>query len=316
MFGGAVFLTCMVLVFSPPALAETDSGPTFEEIEIDLQAAALWMLDQPDAVRQAAGLLMQQKLESSSSRTRENPEALEARIAELLFRSKDPLNLALLAAVCNQTGIQNRCIKLGLADAINIHDQGNAISLASLYAEDPDGLQNALLSMQKVDDYIFAIAEVWDRALEDYLKVGRDTERHMLASFQALAIVQAISIPGYSRLSSSCRQETGESAIAMACARISELARHSSNSLILRMIGFGIARERALAAGDEALAEQIGSEQKDLQNRVICIHQQVPESHWRESNDTSSNWIRSAAELGEVGATEALGTHYNVDCPT
>ena len=176
--------------------------------------------------------------------------------------------------------------------------------------------KNALLSTRKVDDYLFPIAEIWDRALEEFLDVGTDTERHMLASFGASAIVNAVSIPGYSGLRGSCEDEIGESALALACVRAFELANHSSNNLLLRLVGLGLAKERALVAGDEALADQIETEQQNLQSRIHCIYQEIPESHWSESNEFTSNWIRSAASLGEVGAIEVLGKHYNVDCST
>lgn len=255
-------MTCagLLAALSLPLLAHAS-------MSVDRYAdVARWMIQQEAPETRAAGMLL--LAGGPADEISVDPEIFLETMRELMNESPSGPELFMLSQGCAGLDIEGACIEAGLPEAIATHDGGNPLSAGALYAADSSAFRELLISADSVDDYVIEFAIAWYEALKanDH-EAWRDTEL-----ISAMSLAMAVAMPALSPITRLCRDAVdSDEALDQACQRLADKLQESDNTLMLQSVGFGMARSRAEALEDDALAAEYESRRRAVMEEVACL---------------------------------------------
>jgi len=281
---------------------------------IDLQDAAEWALDQPDAKAQAAGLLLQfsPSFDEDGVLIEVNDPVDLLAIEWILGQTGDPTVLAMVAAVCRLSGQLDHCTGLGLEQLILQQAPGNLMLRSPWLGDDLGAWTEAIMESHVADDHALKIGEKVFHALEAYASHKQLDVLPAVLDVQAMIAVQSSVIPAYSPLIEACK--SGDEQVRNRCEMIARDMIESGEHLLAQLIGGAVFREMATARGDTKQAEAWERRQEAFRNYMTCLSSGVPNDHWESASRLRPGWIEYAAQHGELAQMERLAERYGVRC--
>lgn len=301
-----ILLTCALAFTWQAATAEqatplTESAPHIE--------VARWMTEQPDADMRAAGLAALSAMGQPGPAI--EPSQFLSEAQALIEANPSATAAFLLAQGCDRLDVLDACEDAGVLEAVNRLDGGNPLAASLFHAPGSPAFRDMLLNASQVDDHLPETVSVWFKALQSdaALEVEEETE---LGS--ALGISLATALPTLEPLSQRCRAAVqADEALDRACQRLSEQMRTSGRTLLVRHMGYGMAINRAEETGNQALADRLKADAREIQRLSHCL----PESATRslsKNPETQQRYLSLLQGQGEVAATEWLIEEFGSSC--
>jgi hypothetical protein len=299
-------LACLLVAALAAMASDGAPSPVERGPYVDL---AGWMIEQDDPQMRAVGLAA-----LSGSRVPDGESIAPDRFvdeARALLRDAPSGAVAyMLANACSAAGLVDRCASIGVPEAVERFDGGNPLAAGVFLDADSSGYRNMLIEAEYVDDHYPEYVSAWyevlrARRLED-LPEGSEL-------VTATGFAMAVAVPSMQELMDTCRAAVGsDEQLDAACQRLSEQMRQSGRTVFLRSMGAGLARQRAEALGDDALAEQLREWAAAL-HPAACLTDAANEA-LASDVDVQRDFLADLRTDGEVAAFEALLEDHGSRC--
>ncbi|NBD95845.1 MAG: hypothetical protein GVY11_05135 [Gammaproteobacteria bacterium] len=292
-------LACVLVV--PVTVAASERPAPLIETETHVEIAR-WMLEQPGPEMRATALVALAENQSAEAALIEPDRFLEE--AEALLADEPSAAVAyMLASGCLAAGLVERCESIGVLDAVERFDGGNPIAAGVFQDAGSAAYRDMLIDAAYVDDHYPEYLSAWFEALRARSPEGVPDGGELIA---AVGIAMAVAVPSMQELMETCRAAVGnDEQLDEACQRLSEQMRSSGRTIFLRNMGYGLARQRAEALGDGALAEQLRERNLAVSDVASCL----PESANAALHSDVEVQRRFLADMradGEVAAFQVL----------
>ncbi|NBD95653.1 MAG: hypothetical protein GVY11_04155 [Gammaproteobacteria bacterium] len=303
-----VLLACALVV--PFWASASDEPVPLIETEPYVELAR-WMVEQPDPEMRAVGLVALAENRASGAPAIEPARFLEA--AEGLLADEPSGAVAyMLARGCAAAGLIERCEDIGVRKAIDDVDGGNPLAAGVFHQSGSKGYRDMLVDAAHVDDHYPEQVSAWYAALRarPWENLSKGVELVTATSF-----AQAGVVPVIDELTRTCRSAVGSDAtLDRACQRLSERMRTAGRTILLRNIGYGLARHRAETLGDEERVRQFRRHSEVVTKTVQCLSDSAHRA-LSSDIDTQRRFLSDLRADGEVAAFQALIDEYGSSCP-
>lgn len=299
-----IILLACVLLASSWAVASDEPTPSADSM---LQfEVARWMTEQSDPEMRATGL------SALAGAGTVEPERFMGEVQSLL--DEDPTGAAvfMLARGCQALELLESCAEAGLPAAIDRLDGGNPLAAAFFHDPDSANFRQVLMSAESIDDYYPAVVSAWFEAFH-----ARDTDslEEGAELLSAISIAMA-TVVRLSDVVTRCRDAVGsDEALDAACHGLSQQMRRSARTLILRNIGFGMARARAEAIGQDEQAEALHEQRDALFKRQMCVIRAAEPALIDGGEELQRQFLEVFEARGEMAAFELVAGDAAAECP-
>jgi hypothetical protein len=303
-----MFLACLCTVSLGAAVAEEPVSLFRTESYADI---ARWMIEQPDPEMKAAGLVALAENRSSGAESIESGRFLEE--AEALLAGEPSGAVAyMLASACRAADLVARCREIGVPGAVERFDGGNPLAAGVFHETGSDGYRTILIEAERIDDHYPEYVSAWFEALRANRPDDLPEGSELVA---ATGFAMAVAMPSGLRLMQTCRSAVGsDERLDEACQRLSEQMGRSGRTILMRNIGYGMARDRAESLGEETRVAELRRRSEAATNIVRCLPESAANALGSDVA-TQRGFLADLRERGEVAAFEALIDEYGSSCP-
>lgn len=270
---------------------------------------ARWMLEQPDLEMRAAGLAT--LTESIYTESVIEPAEYMAGVESILDSNPTGAAVYMLAQGCQQLDLLEACSEAGVLEAVERLDGGNPLAATLFHDSESPEFRQALIAAERIDDHYPEMVSAWFEALRARRADEMEQGTELVA---ATSIAMAIAIPAMQPLTERCRSAVGsDEALDRACQQLSEQMRTSGRTMILKSVGYGMAKSRAEKVGNEALVREYEREGSAHMRLAGCLSDPATEALTTDF-DAQRRFLAEMRANSEVLAFQGLLDKYGSSC--
>lgn len=299
----------LILAFAAPWTTSFAQAPTpLIQSEPHIEVAR-WMTEQPDPEMRAVGLMSLTGMGQPAPAI-ESAQFL-AGVEELLDEETTGTVPFLLAQGCSRLGILDACAEAGVPEAVRERDGGNPLAAGLFHERNSEEFREVLLEAERVDDHFPDTVAVWFNAMQS------DSASEARGGYElvtAFGISMATALPTIAPMGERCRDAVGsDEALDEACQRLSAEMRESGRTLLVRGVGYGMARNRAEQMGSEERAAELREENNALQAPSRCLSD-AGHAALESDIETQRHYLQVLQTQGEIAGMNWLIEEFGSSC--